>query len=96
MAERFHEKLVRLRVTARNSSFMKSVNLIGSSLLFIHDENDIGLHVIDFGKTRKVNQEAGTDDQLSGGYQTSCKGKRPNIVKEALYSNFYFLLNNIF
>jgi 1D-myo-inositol-triphosphate 3-kinase len=48
--------LVNLKEALENSNFFYSHELIGSSLLFVHDSKkaSVGVWMIDFGKTREL------------------------------------------
>ncbi|CAF3451262.1 unnamed protein product [Rotaria socialis] len=51
-ANQYLERLFELRSTCIRSRFFQSHELIGSSLLFVHDKNKASVWMIDFGKTR--------------------------------------------
>ncbi|CAF2782212.1 unnamed protein product [Rotaria sp. Silwood2] len=51
-ATQYLERLIELRSACIHSSFFQTHELIGSSLLFVHDENKASIWMIDFGKTR--------------------------------------------
>ncbi|KAK2723923.1 inositol-trisphosphate 3-kinase homolog isoform X2 [Artemia franciscana] len=48
------ERILDIRRQFENSSFFKSHEVVGSSILMIHDECKVGAWIIDFGKTRKL------------------------------------------
>lgn len=62
LASIFYEKLKSLENVVKSSPVAQNSNLIGSSLLFIHDQSSVGLNVIDFGKTRKLTENEEKDD----------------------------------
>ncbi|XP_021952438.2 inositol-trisphosphate 3-kinase homolog [Folsomia candida] len=49
----FRKKLLELRSCLESSEFFKTHEMIGSSLLLIHDQNRCGVWIIDFAKTFK-------------------------------------------
>ncbi|CAF1073548.1 unnamed protein product [Rotaria sordida] len=51
-AIQYLERLIKLRSACIRSNFFQTHELIGSSLLFVHDENKASIWMIDFGKTR--------------------------------------------
>ncbi|CAF1130632.1 unnamed protein product [Adineta steineri] len=53
-ATRYQKRLIDLRSTCLRSKFFQTHELIGSSLLFVHDNTRASLWMIDFGKTRKL------------------------------------------
>ncbi|CAF1245113.1 unnamed protein product [Adineta ricciae] len=56
-ATRYLNRLLELRSTCLRSKFFETHELIGSSLLFVHDANRASLWMIDFGKTRKLSSD---------------------------------------
>ncbi|XP_053333974.1 inositol-trisphosphate 3-kinase C [Clarias gariepinus] len=51
----YQKKLKELRLLLENSDFFKKHEVVGSSLLFVHDRRGgLGVWMIDFGKTTKV------------------------------------------
>ena len=48
------EKLKQFLIKFENSKFFKSHEVIGSSLLIIHNGKDVGVWMIDFAKTVKL------------------------------------------
>lgn len=51
-ATRYMDRLIELRSICARSKFLQTHELIGSSLLFVHDATKASLWMIDFGKTR--------------------------------------------
>jgi len=51
-ATRYVNRLIELRSTCLRSKFFQTHEVIGSSLLFVHDATKASLWMIDFGKTR--------------------------------------------
>ncbi|CAF0879944.1 unnamed protein product [Rotaria sp. Silwood1] len=56
-ATQYLNRLIQLRSTCFRSKFFKTHELIGSSLLFIHDTTRASIWMIDFGKTRLLPAE---------------------------------------
>lgn len=48
---RYIQRLKAIRATLEHSDFFKSHEIIGSSLLFVHDKNNASVWLIDFAKT---------------------------------------------
>ena len=48
------ERLIELREALGLSDFLKKHEVIGSSILFVHNENKSDIWMIDFGKTVEV------------------------------------------
>lgn len=53
-AIQYLQRLIDLRSTCLQSNFFRTHELIGSSLLFVHDRNKASIWMIDFGKTRPL------------------------------------------
>ena len=51
------ERVRLIKTLCEKSDFFSSHELIGSSLLFVHDEESAGVWMIDFEKTRRVEGE---------------------------------------
>ena len=63
MKEQYQERLKLIKSLCLKSSFFSSHELIGSSLLFVHDENKASVWMIDFEKTRPANKVMNHDVQ---------------------------------
>ncbi|XP_021190614.1 inositol-trisphosphate 3-kinase B isoform X3 [Helicoverpa armigera] len=60
-APRYLERLKSIRDTLKESPFFRSHELIGSSLLFVHDKRRASIWMIDFAKTVPVPENASID-----------------------------------
>lgn len=49
--EKYIERLTNIRATLQRSDFFRTHEVIGSSLLFVHDRNKASIWLIDFAKT---------------------------------------------
>ena len=56
MAGDFHRELIRVREAIMSSAIAQSSEQIGSSLLFVHDAEKVGVFMIDFGQTKKLEE----------------------------------------
>ena len=56
MAGDFHRELVRVREAVKSSAVLQSSEQIGSSLLFVHDAEKVGVFLIDFGQTKTLEE----------------------------------------
>lgn len=54
MQTKYIQRLKAIRATLECSEFFKSHEVIGSSLLFIHDDNNTSVWLIDFAKTKSL------------------------------------------
>lgn len=54
MQTKYIQRLKAIRATLECSDFFKSHEVIGSSLLFIHDDNNTSVWLIDFAKTKSL------------------------------------------
>ncbi|MEQ2252320.1 hypothetical protein ILYODFUR_020622 [Ilyodon furcidens] len=50
----YHSRLLDLKDALRGSEFFRTHEVIGSSLLFVHDHNKASVWMIDFGKTTPI------------------------------------------
>ncbi|XP_026752725.1 inositol-trisphosphate 3-kinase B isoform X3 [Galleria mellonella] len=60
-ATRYLERLLNIRATLQESHFFKTHELIGSSLLFVHDKRRASIWMIDFAKTVSVPEDINID-----------------------------------
>ncbi|CAB3221244.1 unnamed protein product [Arctia plantaginis] len=60
-APRYLERLKSIRATLQESSFFRNHELIGSSLLFVHDKKRASIWMIDFAKTVPVPENQNID-----------------------------------
>ncbi|XP_059062663.1 inositol-trisphosphate 3-kinase A isoform X1 [Achroia grisella] len=60
-APRYLERLINIRSTLQDSHFFKTHELIGSSLLFVHDKRRASIWMIDFAKTVSVPDDVNID-----------------------------------
>eukprot|EP00096_Caligus_rogercresseyi_P009110 TRINITY_DN3035_c0_g1_i1.p1 TRINITY_DN3035_c0_g1~~TRINITY_DN3035_c0_g1_i1.p1 ORF type:complete len:548 (-),score=153.11 TRINITY_DN3035_c0_g1_i1:99-1742(-) len=60
-AKLYLERLKKIRQALDKSEFFKSHELIGSSLLFVHDEEKASIWMIDFGKTVQIPESLSID-----------------------------------
>ncbi|XP_078672166.1 inositol-trisphosphate 3-kinase A-like isoform X2 [Branchiostoma floridae x Branchiostoma belcheri] len=67
LQKKYVQKLMALRATLENSTFFQSHEVIGSSLLFVHDKegSHVGVSLIDFGKTMSMPEGQKLDHRLA-------------------------------
>ncbi|CAH1261892.1 ITPKB [Branchiostoma lanceolatum] len=66
LQKKYVQKLMALRATLENSTFFQTHEIIGSSLLFVHDKegSHVGVSLIDFGKTMSLPEGQMLDHRL--------------------------------
>ncbi|XP_078591602.1 inositol-trisphosphate 3-kinase A-like isoform X2 [Branchiostoma floridae x Branchiostoma japonicum] len=66
LQKKYVQKLMALRATLENSTFFQTHEVIGSSLLFVHDKegSHVGVSLIDFGKTMSLPEGQTLDHRL--------------------------------
>ena len=90
------ERLRWIRSLCAQSPFFASHELIGSSLLFVHDQNSASAWLIDFEKTRPVSDSIKHDrvwvSKLSCVFTRSCLSKPATLLSLSFIHIIYFAL----